>query len=243
MKLLLMSSIAVDEFAPGRAFVQIYGFLPAEELKLDYAIYLGNSPNIAARTPENFNEFQQTGVDTTDTFLLGGRIGIRYGEWKIGVSVTRDNTNALQEIAPLFGQQAKEILRYRIGADLAFYLDKFSLESEFISVNHNDDSSELSLDKKFFYGTLGYRISEPLLIYISYWLTKQDFPLAEGADFRDTALLDVIVPTMGFAYNINDRLVLKSQFARGEIKQEIPKLQIMEKTKFNHFSAAVSVIF
>ena len=38
--------ILLDEFTPGRAFVQAYGFMPRGEVKIDYALYLGNSPNI-----------------------------------------------------------------------------------------------------------------------------------------------------------------------------------------------------
>src|SRR3990172_1998805 len=86
------SFIPVDEFLPSRAFVQMYGFLPVNNLKFDYAVYLGNSPNVNADP-----EIGQTGVDTTNTFLLGGRIGLRYKELKIGFSATRDNVNGDRE--------------------------------------------------------------------------------------------------------------------------------------------------
>ncbi|MFQ5770818.1 MAG: hypothetical protein ACE5HX_09790, partial [bacterium] len=36
--------IAVEEFTPARAFVQAYGFLPIDDVKLDYALFVGNSP-------------------------------------------------------------------------------------------------------------------------------------------------------------------------------------------------------
>ena len=71
--------ISVEEYIPARAFIQAYGFLPSTEAKLDYAIYLGNSPNINDR-----EFFGPTGVDTTDTFLVGGRVGFRYKELKLG---------------------------------------------------------------------------------------------------------------------------------------------------------------
>jgi len=75
--------IAVEEFLPARAFLQTYGFVTVGATKLDYALFLGNGPNINSDPNHG-----QTGVDTTDSFFVGGRIGIRIGEWKAGLSAT-----------------------------------------------------------------------------------------------------------------------------------------------------------
>ncbi|MDP6037792.1 MAG: hypothetical protein QGG64_04520, partial [Candidatus Latescibacteria bacterium] len=52
--------ISVEEYVPTRAFVQAYGFLPHNNFKLDYALYIGNSPNI-----NDLKDNGQTGIDTT----------------------------------------------------------------------------------------------------------------------------------------------------------------------------------
>src|SRR5262245_17023286 len=39
-------TVPTEDFLPARAFAQVYGFIPWAETKFDYAVYLGNSPNI-----------------------------------------------------------------------------------------------------------------------------------------------------------------------------------------------------
>jgi hypothetical protein len=83
--------IPIEEFVPARAFVQAYGFFPFGESKLDYAVFVGNSPNINS-DPER----GQTGTDTTATILVGGRLGIRYRELNLGFSATREPPAAME---------------------------------------------------------------------------------------------------------------------------------------------------
>jgi hypothetical protein len=96
--------LALKDFVPARAFVQAYGFLPAGETKFDYAVYLGNSPNINTEPTRG-----QTGVDTTTAFLVGGRLGIRYGELKLGLSATYDKTNGLADLADTLHRRPAEL--------------------------------------------------------------------------------------------------------------------------------------
>src|SRR3990172_1159138 len=120
--------ISVDQFTPEKAFAQVYGFIPVNETKFDYAVYLGNSPNI-----NNSTENGQTGIDTTDTFLVGGRLGLRLKECKIGISVSRDNDNQLEGLTLSLGEprsRFSEVPRTRLGADIAFHHHGFSLEGE-----------------------------------------------------------------------------------------------------------------
>jgi len=62
--------INIDVFIPVQGYTQIYGFVSAGEAKIDYAVYLGNTPNI-----NNQPSIGQTGVDTTTSILIGGRVG------------------------------------------------------------------------------------------------------------------------------------------------------------------------
>lgn len=239
--------IPVEDFAPARAFVQAYGFLPLEEMKFDYAAYLGNSPNIAAHNP---GETTQSGVDTTNTFMIGGRIGLSYyDDFKIGLSTTYDKTNIFtgaREFFPEPSIQLGNIQRQRIGGDLSFKLSNFAYESEFILVRYDEDIENANLDIDFYYGTLGYRIKEKLFIYASYWDTRLDLTYAALLD--DEILLFVVdadlnVPNIGFAYYINDKITLKGHFAKIEEINKIPALQIFEKDKFYHLNAAISIFF
>ena len=56
----LSEVLPVDEFIPARAFVEVYGILPAGEVKFDYAVFFGNSPNVST-----LEDPGQSGVDTT----------------------------------------------------------------------------------------------------------------------------------------------------------------------------------
>lgn len=242
--------VDVDEFTPARAFVQAYGFIPFDQLKLDYAVYLGNSPNISA-----FGEVgEQTGVDTTDTILLGGRLGIRYGELKLGISATRDNTNLLQNAAMFLdvpSTSLEEILRTRLGVDLSYHFDRFSFESELIRVLYDDNLPEIAINKTFYYATLGYTVSEQLFVYGSYWFTREDFfgffPAFEQELVLVSGKSDIKVPTFGVAYRLNDRITFKAQFAPVDLQVKpnvpVPELQKVADEEFNHYSLAASVFF
>ncbi|MFQ6115831.1 MAG: porin [bacterium] len=236
--------IAVEEYLPARAFVQAYGFIPIHELKFDYAFYLGNSPNI-----NNRSDIGQTGVDSTDTFLIGGRIGARFGELKIGLSGTRENVNGFPSVEAVTGNPPvyfNEVPRTRLGGDLSYHLEKFSFEAEFIIVTYDDDMPEVCIDKTFYYGTLGYQVTEQLFVYASYWVTEEEF--TQELDFLDAPVVvsgksDIKVPTIGVSYNLNDRVTLKGQFAPVDIEPEIPSLQLRQEIEFNHYSIAASVFF
>ena len=172
--------IAIEEYLPARAYAQAYGYLPWRDAKLDYAVFLGNSPNINS-DPDG----GQTGADTTDTFLIGGRLGLRYDNVKLGFSTARDHVNS-EPVTLVPGEAPfafEEVTRTRFGADLSFDVGDFTFESEFISVSYDDDNPAIRLDKEFYYATIGYRPREELLVYASYWLAREDF--TEFLDFLD----------------------------------------------------------
>lgn len=236
--------IAVEEFTPSRAFVQAYGFLPMSDAKLDYSIFVGNSPNV-----NNQSTLGQTGVDTTDTFLIGGRIGVRFGELKIGFSATRENVNGSPRLEVVTGEppfSLKEVPRIRLGGDISYHMGRFSFEAEFITVTYDDDMPEVSIDKEFYYTTLGYHVTEQLFVYGSYWVTEEDFTqefVIDNLSVVTLAVTDVKVPTIGIAYSLNDRITLKGQFAPVDIDTKIPFFQIAQEAEFNHYSMAASIFF
>ena len=234
----------IEEFVPARAFVQAYGFLPAGEAKFDYAVYLGNSPNINAE-PAN----GQTGVDTSTTFLVGGRLGVRCRELKLGLSATREKNNDFIELAPLLGRRAAslhELPVTRLGGDLSYNLANFSFESEFILVDVHPGIPELELALEFYYATLGYQFTNALFGYGSYWLTDVHVAtlIPDNEQSRDE---DLRVSTLGVSYDLKDRIRLKGQFARVRDYDKIQFISqaLLEKQqdKFNVWAIAISVFF
>ncbi len=239
--------VEVEEFVPSRAFIQTYGFLPAGEVKLDYAFYVGNSPNI---DNDRFGERNLiTGIDTTDTFLVGGRIGARFKELKAGLSATHDKTNRFQFSEFILGGPPTRFIerpRTRLGGDLSYNFNKFSFEGEFVTVTYDENAPELEFDKSFYYSTLGYHFTEKLFAYGSYWFTKQHFTLLDSDDrtVNFIGFVDFKLPTFGIAYYLNDRVTLKGQFVHAEIDFKAESsLFVLEDDTFNFYSIAASVIF
>jgi hypothetical protein len=236
--------LPLEEFVPARAFVQAYGFLPAGETKFDYAVYLGNSPNL------NDNpERGQTGVDTTTAFLVGGRLGIRYRELKLGVSATHEKTNGFIGLAPLLGRQQadlEELPLTRWGGDLSYNLANFSFESELIHVEVEAGIPDVELGLKFYYATLGYRFTNALFGYGSYWITDAHLKVLvpDNGQREDE---DLRVSTMGISYDLNDRIRLKGQFTRvrDDFELQLGSQGLAEKIldKFNVWAIAVSAFF
>ncbi len=236
--------IPLEELAPARAFAQVYGFLSAGKLKVDYAAYLGNSPNI-----NNDRNRGPTGLDTSNTILVGGRLGIRFRELKLGISATRENRGDFRSLAPLFGRPLsalEEVPSVRLGGDFSLNVANFSFESEFINVNINDNIPEFELDLDFYYGTLGYYLTDQLFLYGSYWVIKSRIELL----FLQNGFIDdeeVVVPNAGISYNLNDRIHLKGQFARVRDHDiEFDSSGVLNsdtKDNFSVYALAVSIFF
>lgn len=229
--------VSVDEYLPTRAFIQVYGFLPYEDLKVDYALYVGNSPNI-----NDSSNWGQTGVDTTASLMVGGRVGIRFAGLKAGVSMTRQNTDFFDFATELYGGTTREyqdIIQRRLGFDVSFALNKLYFESEYISVSYEESKAIANVDKDFYYGTLGYELTEAASIYGTYWHTGEDL---EIVDFI------ISIWSAGFAYEVNDRTTLKAQYARVKASEEVKQafgfaLPSVTQAHSNYFAAALSVFF
>jgi hypothetical protein len=221
--------IALDEFAPGQAFVQLYGFIPAKELKVDYAVFAGNSPNI-----NNDPARGQTGVDTTKLFLVGSRLGLRTSNFKLGVSATYDYLDFSPAAKALGYPPAsfKKVPRLRVGADFSLNVEKWTWESEYTQVTYDDNHQDFNADKKFYYGTLGYHFTERFFAYGGYW-----FIGINGLPIQD---LDIIAPTIGAAYNFSDAIFIKAQY--GPVRFETSK-PIASKNRADYYYLAISVIF
>ncbi len=261
----------IEEYVPERAFAQARGFLPVGSAKMDYALYLGNSPNIRSQFDNERDDADgQTGIDTTTTLLVGGRLGLRYRELTLGGSATRETVNFFRdlegplEVAP---RSLSSVPKTRLGADLGIHLGKFSFEGEVIAVRYDVDPPSglrprpggerprIDLDRLFYYGTLGYHINEDLFAYGSYWFSEEGFDLRTGStNLLDE--LDIEVFTTGLRYTVLrddigfDRVTLKAQYAyvrilvvaQGTDQFEEP-VDLNRKPRLNIVGFGVSVLF
>ena len=250
--------IAIDDYAPGRAYAQIYGYVPRGETKIDYAFYVGNGPEISDTVD---SELGQTGIDTTTSILVGTRLGVRHGEWKAGLSATAEQVEDAKayfaslgapfnpgELDALFSALKKpvgQVTRWRWGGDLSFHLGKFSFEGEVIHAGYNDNVAELKFDRDFSYATIGYQHSEALLIYASYQTEEGEFTRYHdiyGGIFQLSA--DIDLPVFGFAYRVNDRVTVKGTYAPVDINVDISNAAYeQENQELTYIGAAVSIIF
>jgi hypothetical protein len=220
--------IRIEEFVPSRAFAQVYGFIPWGKAKVEHALFIGNSPNINSDPTRG-----QTGVDSTNTFLFGGRLGLRFRNFKAGVSATFDDLDfsflpdSLYPIARL-----RKVQRIRLGGDFSFNVGKFSGEAEAIRVTYDDDHPEVDFDREFYYGTLGCHLTENMFVYGSYWATRENYhPVTDQ---------DIDVFNGGASFSLFDSLVLKAQYARVKI---INSSQLPHKLDLDYYALALSVVF
>ena len=143
----ISSIIYAEDFVPERAFLQIGGTKTVEQLKLDYAAYVGNSEP-AYMTTGNLGA-TPAGSDTTTFKMVGGRVGIRTGNIKAGVSATYDRKKSIKEVYTGIVVPMNNAPRVRIGGDLSFKVAGFSFESELIYVKISPDGHGQSRTELF----------------------------------------------------------------------------------------------
>ena len=231
--------ILLDEFTPTRGFVQGYGSVPKGDIKIDYALHLGNSPNVndnSGITGAFDDQTSQTGLDTTATFLIGTRLGLRYQNVKFGVSATHDYTNLFQTGAELLGHDPatfKEVRRIRLGTDLSGHIGDYHFESEYIRVRYDDDIPDFLIRLEFYYVTLDYQWTDEFSSCASYWVEEEELTtLGKGK---------IEVPNAGLRYDLTDGIALKAGYARGRQRETAPSGEV-HKSDLNFYTAAISAV-
>lgn len=236
--------IPVRVYVPQQAYVQVFGWLPVSDVKIDYAAYLGNTElvNSGFNSGPDGRPIGQTGVDTTEAVLVGGRAGIRYQEFKAGLSTSFDRSAVFQGAADITGLSPRRYLnvpRRRLGADASFHYQGFSVESEWINVGF-DEPAEIDLDLTFYYVSAGYRFTERLLAYGGYWQSHEKTRL-----LQEHQEVKVRVPNIGVAYILEEQITLKAQYAHVDVDVDVdvPSGDFGEVNTFDYFTLAVSVTF
>ena len=232
----LANEVALEEYVPRRAYAQAYGYFGlGGGVKLDYAVYLGNTAAVNGDPSRG-----QTGVDTTDAAMGGGRIGLRYRDVQIGVSGTGEPTNFFVGLEDTLGgspDRFRNVPRARLGVDFSFEVWRFAFESEYIDVFYDEDAPEIDVNKRFAYFTLGIHATERWFFYLSHWHTRQHFN-----DLVEPHEVDFFVPNMGFAFTKDDNVTFKAQFGTGEYRTDAPGAD-EQSHDFDYTSFAVSVFF
>ena len=221
----------LEALVPNRAYVQVYGALPLGDMRFDYAAYMGNSePSYAAK---GFVGTIVAGMDTTKSKLYGGRLGVRYGGLKVGVSGTYDmhkrDQIRIRDLTIPVG--LGEMERTRLGGDLSYSIGRVFGEAEAIFVRHSlDDAQKARLDflansnesplrgvitntpdMTFYYGLVGYNITDRFYGYMIYNFIK------DGNTVASEAGTYAYGPGLGF--RPIDTIVLKSQYIRSGLRE------------------------
>lgn len=236
----LSEVVSIEEYVPQRAYAQANGFFAIDRIKLDYAVYVGNSVQINSNPTSNI-----TGVDTTGMFMGGGRIGLRYKDTMLGFSLTGDEVDlvdfypGLPDSIGVSPDRLDGVIRTRLGLDFSTTLKRVALETEYIKVTYHDDIGGFNIDKSFGYVTLGYHFTDRWFGYTSYWKTVEnwwDTPYGVPGERTFT------ISGVGASYALNDRITFKGQFGEGNYETDIPDVDLSE-FDFSHSTVAVSVFF
>jgi len=199
-----LQDINQANYIPERAFVQIYGYIPLGSVTFDYAAFAGPSERTYITSS---GAIGGNSVDTTNFKLFGGRVGLKYNEFRLGVSATFDKNNQQATIK-------EDVSRTRIAFDLGYNFYNFFFDGEYISVHLTPDANAGDMDKLFYYGTLGYNFSEQVFAYGSYSYLKD-----EGNNILKAGMKGIIV---GLGYRPTSAVVLKAGYSNYNANSSFP---------------------
>lgn len=216
----------IFDMLPQKALLHLNGSIPIKNLILKYAAYAGNPPNSFILSPTNsiispsYAAYGQSGV----TYLpFGGRVGFSYETMRTGVSMSTDKENQRYFVTSSDGQTANlgDLNRHKIGADLQASFGNWSLSAEYMVTQTTvpkiaQDSIDTwnvadpnaigkGFQKKFYYVTLQYDVTEELYMYGMYdYLNDDHNPFFFGLD-------GYYGYHIGAGYRLNEAVVLKLQ--------------------------------
>lgn len=226
-------------YLPERAFIQIAGVLPVDQFVFDYAIYSGPAERDYILSGNEANNGAITsGVDSTNFFLLGGRVGFSYSNLRLGFSATIDKSNQQEQLN-------EDVSRTRIGADFGYAHSNFFVEGEYINVMLDPKNTEDDIDKHFYYGLLGYNFSEEIYGFATYSSIED-----KQVEFLSTGMDSWAA---GIGYKPTPMVVLKLEYANYYVSDNasvnipidpnLPPVEADMELDFKSVNLALSVIF
>ncbi|MCC6846395.1 MAG: hypothetical protein LC116_02620 [Bacteroidetes bacterium] len=220
-----------EDYLPSRGLVQAYGFFPAGDSKIDYAVYVGEAEDsyiVSDKKPMEFRP-DATGTSLVSLKTIGARVGVRSGGLKLGASLTMDSDNHRADTtlnSPGVGNG--DIPRMRVGADLSYSTGGLTLNAELIMVNYTLTDAQLAvikanqmlggdMNKLFYFASLQYDINDQLYVYGVFNSFKDNF---------SSVLKENLVGISGgFGYRANDNVVLKLQLYRTQLSAKFPNAE------------------
>lgn len=232
----LANIINPEDILPAKALAQIYGYFPINKVKLDYSLFLGNPENSYLR--KNGTDVAAVGgTSTVDFVTVGGRVGLRYDEIKLGMSMTsdKDNLNAFNIASGYAPENIKSLgdkTRMRIGADVSAEYFGLNLSGELFMVNYSLDDAEKDsmvvwyndgkngigdkLDKFGYFVTLQYDFEdleipflENVFIYGMYMYYEDGFNSVYSKGLESSS--------SGFGYRFSPLVVFKGQYVKTKV--------------------------
>ncbi len=250
--------VDIFDILPQKALVQINGSVPVDAASIEYALFAGNPPNNFLSSPNNdlLPGYVAYGESAVKYFSLGGRIGVKIGGLRAGLSGSIDKDNRENFETDSDGNTANlgDLPRYRVGVDFNFKFNKFELSAEYLKVKTKVTSdiqdslnswSSLdpyfignSFDKTFYYATLLYNFSDRLFAYVMYdYLNDSVDPYYFGLD-------GYYGYHFGGGYYLNDNVILKVQYTRNLARYDTGEEVIpIRKYSENNYAVGVSVSF
>jgi len=224
-------TIDISHFVPEKAFAQVSGNLSFGSASLEYAAYVGNSEKsyISSVSGGSLS-------DTSGTKMFGGRIGLKTGDLSFGVSGTVDKENRMADLK-------ENVSRKRLAFDAQYVLGKFFADGEYITVNMSPSNTSKSMNKSFYYLTLGCNVIDELYLYGSYSYLKDEYDMALAGGMNGYIV--------GAGYKPNDNLVFKLGYSKYQstsslpvvINPALPAMNTNIDINYNLFQLAVSVLF
>lgn len=251
----LRNNVRPEYFLPLHAALQVNGAIPVAAGKFDYAVFFGNSEFLVPKAAATRNV--PAGSDSANYKLIGGRLGVRFSNVKLGVSGTYDysRNDEINEVITKLNSSGSKFSslgaspRERIGVDLSFSYYGFSFESEAIGVyvqpkdkdaaiiesvvaktKNTSNMITRNLSKQYVYAALTYSFLEKFDATV-----MSSFLRNQTKGYISHGRYDWSV--MG-GYHINDYVTLKLQFK--EIKTLNSNLQHYD---YKETAAGVSVYF
>ena len=100
------------------------------------------------------------------------------------------------------------------------------------------------MDKSFAYSTLGWRITDALIVYGGFWQSRvhQNRRSEESATTEFQEYVETTTsPNFGVAYHLSDKIVFKGQYVNFDRSNDNPR--VPTNPGFKIYSLAVSVRF
>ena len=241
-------TIATEITIPQRAYLQAHGAFPLGQRKLEYAVFVGNSPNIITIADSG-----PSGYDSTTSYLIGGRFGLATGDFAAGISATHEEDNFLVPYAEWLNRDLDRFIKVpkvRIGGYLQYRLGPFDLDYEFSNLNYDFGDIPEDFEVYFHFATLSYQMFEEMSIYVNSmgWSEQTVRVVDDIADVNPNSDSigvssdeSVIVYGGGAVYSVSERIKIKGQYARVGI--DVSMLGTTDELNYDYLAAAISVVF